>query len=95
MSNLLEIEKEIREQIERALIAATAVSVPQKTRIATEIAEAAVKELLDRRLIGIPDRPRTSVDTELIAKLGEIHGCRKHDDADDVIRTALKADDHG
>ena len=53
------------------------------------LAHLAANELLDRKLIGLPDGIRTSVDAKMVADLGALLGCRKGDDADDVLKTAI------
>lgn len=55
-------------------------------------AKSITDELLHQGLIGLPkgNAPRTSVDATLVAQLGAKLGCRQGDDADDVIKTAIR-----
>lgn len=91
MNRLVEIETEIRRQIEQHLMHNHIYSIEEKVIASKELGTIITSELSDRGLIGLPsDLPRTSVRVDLVASLGAKLGCRKGDDADDVLSEAIK-----
>jgi len=81
---------QIQEVIRKTLV--EVVSLGAEEDDLENAAIAVFNELLDRHLIGLPsgNAARTSVDCSLVAQLGEKLACRKGDDADDVLRTAIR-----
>ena len=57
------------------------------------VAKSIVASLIDAGLIGLPtgDAARTSVRCDYVSELGALLSCRKGDDADDVLKTAIRA----
>jgi len=87
------IEEAIRTYIRNNMTKSFAAPISERLMddLAARQAREITEELLDRHLIGLPvgSAARTSVDCDLIAQLGAKLLCRKGDDADDVVRTAV------
>ena len=90
---LFQIEEAIREHIAHLLICCRH-GVPDAniTPMSEDRAKRIVERLLDLHLIGLPagNAARTSVDAGLVAQLGKKLACRTGDDADDVLKTAIR-----
>jgi hypothetical protein len=89
-TKLVQIENAIRLKLEQGLNPKQFWSDEEMKDLIRSLRKSIMDELLDLHLIGLPNSDiRTSVDADLVAKLGAKCNCRKGDDADDVVRTAL------
>lgn len=90
---LFQIEEVIRRMLFKDdHVGNSMISDKVRNSLSENMAKQIVNELLDQHLIGLPsgNAARTSVDCSLVAQLGEKLACRKGDDADDVLRTAIR-----
>lgn len=90
-TKLVQIENAIRLKLEQGLNPKQFWSDEEMKDLIRSLRKSIMDELLDLHLIGLPNSDiRTSVDVALVVKLGAKCNCRKGEDADDVLRTALE-----
>jgi len=89
---LFQIEQTICQMVAKNFASSGRVFEHRNEEECYNIGKRIFNELLDLHLIGLPsgNAARTSVDCSLVAQLGEKLACRNGDDADDVLRTAIR-----